>query len=204
MKLTIKARLTAFAVFSALGSMSHAASVLLTDFASNVGVDALTWNAGTKTWTGTQIVGALYNDGTGPFDLTSVLSTSAADSSLLKAQVTATVNSSTPGSFAITLENGSAQLIIASFAWSDFVVGTATTVTKDFVGASGIDLATWDRSAVANWNLVSSGNGASVNATFSGLSAVPEPSTGALMMIGAAGLVALRIRSKTTAEIILS
>jgi hypothetical protein len=192
MKVAIKTKLAALAVFSVISSMSHAASVLLTDFASNVAVDALNWTASTRTWSGTQIVGTLYNEGTGPFNLTSALSTSASNSSLLQVQVTATVNSFTAGSFSITLENQSSEVIVADFAWDDFVVGSATTVTKNFVGASGINLATWNRSSVPNWNLVSSGNSTPVNVTFSELSVVPEPSTGALMMIGAAGLVALR------------
>jgi hypothetical protein len=192
MKVAIKTKLAALAVFSVISSMSHAASVLLTDFASNVAVDALNWTASTRTWSGTQIVGTLYNEGTGPFNLTSALSTSASNSSLLQVQVTATVNSFTAGSFSITLENQSSEVIVADFAWDDFVVGSATTVTKNFVGASGINLATWNRSSVPNWNLVSSGNGTPVDVTFSKLSVVPEPSTGALMMIGAAGLVALR------------
>jgi hypothetical protein len=192
MKVAIKTKLAALAVFSVISSMSHAASVLLTDFASNVAVDALNWTASTRTWSGTQIVGTLYNEGTGPFNLTSALSTSASNSSLLQVQVTATVNSLTAGSFSITLENQSSEVIVADFAWDDFVVGSATTVTKNFVGASGINLATWNRSSVPNWNLVSSGNSTPVNVTFSELSVVPEPSTGALMMIGAAGLVALR------------
>jgi len=184
-------KIALLAALAVTGSISHAA-VLLTDFSTGVLADGITWNSGTRTWSGTQVVGNLYNEG-GSFNLTSVLGTSAINSSLLQAQVTANLIGATPaGSFAITLENSSGQLVIASFVWSDFSIGTSTTVTKSFIGASGVDIANWDRSAVGNWNLVSSGNLAPVNATFTGLSAVPEPSTGALMMIGAAGLVALR------------
>lgn len=168
-------------------------SVLLTDFNSAIGVDSLTWNQGTRTWTGTQIVGALYNDGTGPFDLTSVLTTSASNSSGLQAEVTVILNSSVPaGSFAITLENSGGQMLVANFNWADFVVGQSKSVAKAFEGAVGINLATWNRSSVSSWNLVSSGNGAGVNATFTGLSAIPEPSSLSLTVVAMASTLALR------------
>ena len=186
-----KLKIAFIAVLTATGTMAQAA-VLLTDFSTGVVADGITWNSGTRTWSGTQVVGNLYNEG-GSFNLTSVLTTPASNSSLLQASVTATLTGATPaGSFAITLENASSQLIIANFVWSDFVVNSETTVTKSFVGAAGVDLANWDRSTVGNWNVVSSGNLSPVNVTFSGLSAVPEPTSGALMMIGAIGLMALR------------
>jgi len=179
----------------------HAAqsSVLLTDFNSDIGVDSLTWTASSRTLTGTQVVGSLYNDGTGPFNLTSVLATSATDSRGLQAEMTAILNSSTPaGSFAITLENSVGQMIIANFNWADFVVGSPKSVAKAFEGAVGVNLATWNRSSVGNWNLVSSGNLASVNATFTGLSVIPEPSSISLFGFGLASIFALRRKNKIT------
>lgn len=174
-------------------------SVLLTDFNSAIAVDSLTWTQSTRTWTGTQVVGSLFNDGTGPFNLTSVLATSATDSRGLQAEVTAILNSAIPaGSFAITLENSAGQLIVANFNWADFVVGSSKTVAKAFEGAVGINLATWNRSSVGNWNLVSSGNLASVNATFTGLNAIPEPSSISLLGFGLASIFALQRKNKIT------
>ena len=174
-------------------------SVLLTDFNSAIAVDGLTWTQSTRTWTGTQVVGSLFNEGTGPFNLASVLTTPATDSRGLQAEVTAILNSAVPaGSFAITLENPAGQLIVANFNWADFVVGSSKSVAKAFEGAVGINLATWDRSSVGNWNLVSSGNFASVNATFTGLNVIPEPSLFSLLGFGLASIFALQRKAKIT------
>jgi hypothetical protein len=176
-------------------------SVLLTDFNSAIGVDSLTWSQGTRTWTGTQIVGTLYNDGTGPFNLTSALATPASVSSGLQAEVTAILNSSVPaGSFAITLENTASQMIVANFNWADFVVGQSKSVSKAFEGAVGVDLATWNRASVSSWNLVSSGNGSAVNVTFTGLSAIPEPSSLSLLVVAMASTMAIRRKKSPNRE----
>lgn len=170
-------------------------SVLLTDFSSAIGVDALSWSPSTRTWTGTQVVGSLFNDGTGPFDLTNLLPTVVTNSSGLQAEVTAILNSSIPaGSFSITLENSAAQVIVANFNWSDFVVGQSKTVTKAFEASVGGNLATWNRSNVTNWNLASSGNGAAVSVTFNSLSAIPEPSSMSLIL--GASVIALALRKR--------
>lgn len=193
----LKVTLGVVALSFVLSSQVVHSAVLLTDFNSAIGVDALTWDQGTRTWTGTQVVGTLYNEGTGPFDLTSLLPTAVTASSGLQAEVTAILNTSTPaGSFAITLENSSGEVIVANFAWSDFVVGESKTVAKAFEASIGGNMANWNRSEVASWNLASSGNLTAVNATFTGLSAIPEPTSTSLFVFGLASLFALR-RIKT-------
>ena len=194
-KLTSNLAAVFIALFTSTSTQAAVVSISLTDFSSNIGVDAITWDAANKIWSGTQVVGGLYNDGTGPFDLTSALSTGVSNSAGLQAQVTATLNSSVPaGSFRITLENQAAQIIFADFNWSDFLVGSSATVTKSFQAALPVSLASWDRSSVGSWNLVSSGNGASVNALFSNLSVIPEPSSLSMLGIGLAALIACRRR----------
>lgn len=161
----------------------NAAAVLISDF-SDAEADNLVWDSVTKTWTGTQAVGgALYVIKN--FDL----SQAAASAELLSASLLATINSTTVGTFTITLEDGNANIIGAVFQWSNFGLGSPQTVTSLF---SGENIASFNLADVVAWNLVSNSSNSSVDATFSSLSVIPEPSSGALMALGAVGLVALR------------
>lgn len=179
--------LTAILSIALLQATGGASTVLITDFSTGVEVDTITWNNSTRTWSGTQGLGGLFNaDGTGPWDLRNAASLP----DLLQAAVTATLNSSIPtGSFSITLEDDDSNLIKATFNWDQFSVGTPTIVQASF---SGETISNFNLQNVLYWNLNSGNSGTTVDATFTGLSAVPEPSTGTLMFLGAVGLVALR------------
>lgn len=162
------------------------ASTVLTTFGTDAATDdPWTYNSGTSTITGTQGAGyLLYNNNSTTWNLTSVV----ANVSLLEMSLTGFVTTNPTGAFYITLADSAGKEAKWTFGWSDFGTSTPTTVVKALDTAqSGFNLA-----SIVNWNLASGGSGTAVNATFTNLTAVPEPSTGALMMIGAVGLVALR------------
>ena len=87
----------------------------------------------------------------------------------------------------ITLEDGSGgDQISTNFSWASFTTGVSTPVTV----ALGANPGSFDYADVVNWNLNSGGNGNNMNVTLTQLrvTAVPEPSTYALLAIGALGL----------------
>jgi len=182
----------ALLVFIAVfGAGTAQAAITITTFGSSAVADGNTswvYNSDTSTITGNSSLGDLiYNaDGTGSWNLTS----EAASLSLLQISLTGYVTTNPTGSFAVTLADNTNKEAKFTFAWSSFgtTSSTANTVT---VGVDTFN-AGFNLANIVNWNLVSGGSGLSTSATFSQMTAVPEPSTGALMMIGAAGLVALR------------
>jgi len=172
------------------------AATLLSNFNSSIGIEGLTFSTATQSITGTQVVGLLYNDGTGPWDVSSFAPT-AAD---IRVTLTGLVTTSPGGGFAISLEDNSSRVIQANFSWASFAT-TSTDVTAAFSGAS---LAAFNTGNIVNWNLVSGGNGNGINATFTSLSLdganvvpIPEPSVASLLALGTVGLVALRVRRKS-------
>jgi len=172
------------------------AATLLSDFSSGVGFDGITFSTSTRAITGTQVVGLLFNDGTGPWNLNS-LAPKAAD---LRVSLTGFVTTSPGGGFSLSLEDSAGAVVAAQFSWASFAT-TSTAVTATF---SGSQLSAFNTASIANWNLVSGANGNSINATFTALSldgasvvAVPEPSVASLFALGTVGLVALRARRKS-------
>jgi hypothetical protein len=89
------------------------------------------------------------------------------------------------GTFTVVLEDSAAELAFATFLWSDFASGPRTVAVALSYSASNFE-------EVVGWSLVSGGSLQQVEASFSEMSAVPEPSVFAL--IGLAGLVAARRR----------
>ena len=172
------------------------ATTLLSDFSSNIGIDMLTFSTSTRTITGTQVVGALFNEGTGPWDVYSLAPT-AAD---LRVTLTGLATTNPGGGFQITLEDGVGKLIAADFSWASFSTASADVTAVFSQGA----LADFNTRTVTTWNLVSGANGNAINATFTGLSlggagvvVIPEPSVASLLALGTVGLVALRVRRKS-------
>ena len=172
------------------------ATTLLSDFSANVSADGLAFSTSTRTITGTQVVGTLFNDGTGPWNVFSLAPT-AAD---LRVTLIGSASTNPGGGFQITLEDGAGKLIAADFSWASFAT-TSTEVTAVFSQGA---LSDFNTATVGTWNLVSGANGNSINATFTGLSlggagvvAIPEPSVASLLALGTVGLVALRVRRKS-------
>jgi hypothetical protein len=171
------------------------AATLLSDFSSSIGIDTLTFSTTTRTITGTQVVGALFNEGTGPWDVFSFAPT-AAD---IRVTLTGFATTNPFGGFQITLEDGVGKLIAADFSWASFTT-TSTDVTAVFSQGA---LSDFNTRTVTTWNLVSGANSNPINATFTSLSldgatvAIPEPSVASLLALGTVGLVVLRARRKS-------
>ena len=91
------------------------------------------------------------------------------------------------GSFNVVLEDSSTNLATATFLWSSFASGPQT------VGAALI-YTTFNFSDVVGWSLVSGASLQPVNASFSQMSAVPEPSA-LLLAGGATALLLMRRRA---------
>lgn len=89
------------------------------------------------------------------------------------------------GSFSVVLEDSAAELAFATFLWSDFASGPQTV-------QAALSFTAFNFNDVVGWSLISGGSLQQVEASFSGMSAVPEPS--AAILVGLAGLLAARRR----------
>jgi hypothetical protein len=158
-------------------------AVLITNFSEAITADApWVWSSGNDTLSITSPngnTGAIYStDGLTQFSIGS--------NNQLQLTLANTVSGGvTPGGgFRISLESLNGGLATAVFNWSTFV--SSTTGTSTFSTAAG-----FNPSEVVQWNIFDGGSGGTgglTGATLTSLQAVPEPSTYALLAIGAVGL----------------
>lgn len=108
----------------------------------------------------------------------------------IQVRLTGLFNSGDSGlqEFNIALVDVSSRYLYWTFNWSDFTT-TSSSVVKSIDGGSA---GAFDFTNIIAWELNSGTTGLAVNATFTKLEAIPEPSSVSLLMLGAAGLVALR------------
>lgn len=175
----------ALTLFSCLLIPFGQSATVITTFGNSAATDAeWTWNDTTSTLSGSLGVGyILYN--TSPLNLN--LSSEAASVDLITLRFTGLTTTNPGGDFDLSLIDAEGREARWIFSWGSF--GTSsTTITGGFSSAQ----ADFDLTSILDWNLGSNGSGDSFNATFTQLEAIPEPSSVSLLMLGAAGLVALR------------
>lgn len=167
-------------LFLALNAVSARAQ-LITTFGNSAANGGFTWDYDpvTSTISGTE--------GTGDLIYGSPEVASLSESSV-SISLTGSASVIPFGSFNVILEDASANLAAAEFLWSSFAGGWQT------VQASLV-FTTFDFANVVGWVLVSGASSQPVNASFSQMSAVPEPSA-LLLATGASILMLARRRGR--------
>jgi hypothetical protein len=192
---TPKMMIALCATLLVLNSSSQAvSSINLSSFGSTVTADNLTYNPATSTITGVESAGGLlYPDPWSPVDLTT-LDNYAGPSTLLL-NLTGLATAPTVGGFTITLEGGVGNYVATTFNWNSLnpSSSTVTVPVNTSLIPGGFQ---WNN--IVGWTLDSGGSGNTVNATFTSLTvtAVPEPSTYALLSLAGAALGAYAIRRR--------
>jgi hypothetical protein len=169
----------AFALFLLLSAMASQAQ-LITTFGSSATNGGFTWDydPNTSTISGTEGFGDLIY---GTPETTSLLGSS------VYISLTGSATVIPAGSFNIVLEDSSANLASATFLWSSFGSGPQTV-------QAALVFTTFDFSDVAGWALVSGASLQPVDASFSQMSAVPEPS--AVLLLGGTAIYFLGRRTR--------
>ncbi len=154
------------------------ASVILSTFENSVVADGWSYDATTSTISGTDAPGAvLYPESFEPVDL-SILGSP----NTLSLSLTGLVTTAPVGAFSITLEDNSSNLSVTFFSWSSFTTNPSTVSVPVNVPV------TFNWNNVIGWTLDAGGSGGAVNATFTELTVVPEPSTYALLSMAGMAL----------------
>lgn len=168
-----------------VSGLSSQAATLITTFGTQArSSGGWTYNSGTSTITGVEAGGALlYNSSSLSLDLSSETS----DVGLLQLNLTGLVPTKPFGVFNITLTDSEGVEARWDFDWSSFSSSSSTLTANNAGAGSGFNLA-----SIVDWNLNSGGSDDSINATFTRLEAIPEPSSASLVLLGAVSLVALR------------
>lgn len=171
-------------------------SIDLSTFGSSVeGLD-WTWTPATSVLSGTEALGAvLFPTAFGGADLTTLDLYSGPSSLLLN--FTGLVTTAPPGAFLVSLEDGLGNVSATPILWSSFTTSSSTVIASvNTAVPAGFQ---WNN--IAGWTIDSGGSGSAVNATFTQLSvtAVPEPSTYALLAGGAVVLSGYAMRRRRRA-----
>ncbi|MBU3665139.1 MAG: PEP-CTERM sorting domain-containing protein [Chthoniobacterales bacterium] len=174
-----------FAVLLAASHVQAVTSINLSLFGSSVTSDGFTYNPTTSTLTGLDAPGALlYPDPWTSVNLTTLDNYTGPSS--LRLNLTGLATAPTSGGFSITLEGGSGKYLATTFNWNSFSSNSSTVTLPVNFAAAPVGFQ-WTN--IVGWTFDSGGSGNAINATFTELTAtaVPEPSTYALLGMSALG-----------------
>lgn len=189
--------LTSLLLISSLHTALAVSSISLSTFGNNVEGDVWNWTPGTSTVSGNDAGGALLFPTEGafaPVNLTTLNNYSGNPANLLL-NITGFVTTSPGGAFTLTLEDSASNLSATPFTWASFTTSSSTVSVPINVTPSFL----WNN--VVGWTLDAGGTGNPVNATFTSLdvTAVPEPSTYALLALSGLAIGGYLIRRRRRA-----
>jgi hypothetical protein len=174
------------------------ASISLTTFGTSVEPDLLTYDGVTSTITGTEVSGGiLFPSSFTPVNLT-LLDNYNNNPANLRLNLTGLRQNPTSGNFGITLEGSVGKYVTTLFDWASFTT-SSTTVTAAINPSLADPGFAWNN--IVGWTWDSGGSGGTINATFTSLTvtAVPEPSTYALLALSGLALGGYAIRGRRRA-----
>lgn len=182
----------------ALAIVQHASaqsSINLSTFGSSVSADGWTWTAATSTVSGNDTSGAaIAPNSFSAVNLTTLDNYNSSPANL-RLTLTGFVTTSPGGAFTISLEDNLGRISATPFTWASFG-SSSSNVTNPVTVVSPFN---WNN--VVGWTLDAGGSSNLVNATFTSMdiSAIPEPSTYALLVLSGVAFGGYVIRRRRRA-----